>query len=193
MIDLLDDNCEQNIQAFVAFFQKNLPQEMQTPEAMKKVSLSVKRPLKPYLNLYFQSDKKPKEMQFSKPKMYPTFIDGNNYLWLLKPTGLNRGRGIQIFNSLDQLEKMINDFYDGFVEKSMAKIAEEMEKEKKMAEEKRLAEEKKALEETEKAQNEPEKKDLEEGTHQEQKVDESLQQKNQDKIPDKTSKQGIFP
>ena len=129
-------------------------------------------------------------MQFSKPKMYPTFIDGNNYLWLLKPTGLNRGRGIQIFNSLDQLEKMINDFYDGYVEKSMAKIAEEMEKEKQVAEEKRLAEEKKAQEEAEKIQKESETKDLNEGS-QEQKVEESNQQKNQDKLPEKSAKQSI--
>ena len=41
----------------------------------------------------------------------PSYYSSDNYLWLLKPTGLNRGRGIEIFNSLEQLEqKMLKHF-----------------------------------------------------------------------------------
>ena len=32
-----------------------------------------------------------------------------NNLWLLKVTNLNRGRGIYVFNSIDQLISLIND------------------------------------------------------------------------------------
>ena len=46
-------------------------------------------------------------------KMPKNFINGDNYLWLLKPTCLNRGRGIHIFNNLEQLEKIINDYNSG--------------------------------------------------------------------------------
>lgn len=47
--------------------------------------------------------------------MGETFIKGdNNYVWLLKPINLNRGRGIEVFNSLEQLEKFMNEFYEGF-------------------------------------------------------------------------------
>jgi len=31
-------------------------------------------------------------------------------MWLLKPTGLNRGRGIEIFDSLEELERILLDF-----------------------------------------------------------------------------------
>lgn len=33
---------------------------------------------------------------------------GKNF-WILKPTNLNRGRGIHIFNSLDQLKTLIQE------------------------------------------------------------------------------------
>ncbi len=45
--------------------------------------------------------------------------DNSSYLWLLKPTFLNRGRGIEIFNDLGQLEKFITDFYEGLEEKPL--------------------------------------------------------------------------
>lgn len=45
--------------------------------------------------------------------------DNSSYLWLLKPTFLNRGRGIEIFNELGQLEKLITDFYEGLEEKPL--------------------------------------------------------------------------
>jgi hypothetical protein len=47
--------------------------------------------------------------------MYPTFENGDSYVWLLKPTDLNRGRGIQLFNSLETLEKMLMEFKTGAV------------------------------------------------------------------------------
>lgn len=37
----------------------------------------------------------------SKPIMKPIYIKDDNYLWLLKPVGLNRGRGIYLFRSLE--------------------------------------------------------------------------------------------
>lgn len=40
------------------------------------------------------------------------------YVWLLKPVNLNRGRGIEVFSSLEQLEKLINEYYIGFPEKN---------------------------------------------------------------------------
>lgn len=42
-------------------------------------------------------------IKYSKPKLCKTFISERNssYLWFLKPTGLNRGRGIRIFSTLE--------------------------------------------------------------------------------------------
>jgi hypothetical protein len=47
--------------------------------------------------------------------MHPTFEDGDNYVWLLKPTDLNRGRGIQLFNNLENLEKLLMEFKNGAI------------------------------------------------------------------------------
>jgi hypothetical protein len=33
-------------------------------------------------------------------------------IWLLKPTGLNRGRGIHIFTSIDELKQILIENYD---------------------------------------------------------------------------------
>jgi hypothetical protein len=43
------------------------------------------------------------------PKMHNTFLDGSN-LWLLKPTELNRGRGISIFNKLSTFKTLMNGY-----------------------------------------------------------------------------------
>lgn len=36
----------------------------------------------------------------SRPVNNSCYYSENSYLWLLKPTGLNRGRGIEIFDSI---------------------------------------------------------------------------------------------
>lgn len=33
-------------------------------------------------------------------------------IWLLKPTGLNRGRGIHIFKNYDEMKQILKDTYD---------------------------------------------------------------------------------
>lgn len=33
-------------------------------------------------------------------------------IWLLKPTGLNRGRGIHIFQTLEELKQILIENYD---------------------------------------------------------------------------------
>ena len=34
-------------------------------------------------------------------------------LWLLKPTGLNRGRGIHVFDTIERLKKLLKECMDG--------------------------------------------------------------------------------
>ena len=49
----------------------------------------------------------------SKLKLPPSHYSGKN-LWFLKPIDLNRGQGLQIFSSIDQLKKQIKEMIDGF-------------------------------------------------------------------------------
>ena len=34
-------------------------------------------------------------------------------MWILKATGFNRGRGIHVFNKLDELKKLIKEYTEG--------------------------------------------------------------------------------
>jgi hypothetical protein len=40
-------------------------------------------------------------------------FDGRN-VWILKPTGFNRGRGIQIFDTMDSLNTLIADYKQAY-------------------------------------------------------------------------------
>ena len=42
-------------------------------------------------------------------------------MWLLKVTNLNRGRGIYVFNSIDQLISLINDCAEDLINCTIAK------------------------------------------------------------------------
>lgn len=54
-------------------------------------------------------------------------LDQHN-LWVCKPNDFNRGRGVHIFNNLEQLKKLINDYTVGveIVHLPTKKISEEM-------------------------------------------------------------------
>jgi len=47
---------------------------------------------------------------YLKPKMHSTFLKGFN-VWVIKPTGLNRGRGIEVFNTLESLNEIMNQYF----------------------------------------------------------------------------------
>ncbi len=54
-------------------------------------------------------------------------------MWLLKPTGLNRGRGIEIFDSLEELEKILLDYLTAMNRKKIKdKPSEKNEKNEKI-------------------------------------------------------------
>jgi len=38
-----------------------------------------------------------------------TMFAGQN-LWLVKPSDCNRGRGVQVFNNLEEIRKVLNDY-----------------------------------------------------------------------------------
>jgi len=53
--------------------------------------------------------------------MHESLTGSETYFWFLKPTGTNRGRGIYIFNTLEQLKKHILDFDVGIEEMPLKK------------------------------------------------------------------------
>jgi hypothetical protein len=96
IIDLYDDQFELNLNAFVKFFNHNLPKGKPTIE---KVSIALP---KSHTQSAYKGDKRSQGNFYTRPTLYPTFFSEKHYVWLLKPTFLNRGRGIHIFTSLNE-------------------------------------------------------------------------------------------
>jgi tubulin---tyrosine ligase len=57
------------------------------------------------------------------PNMPSSFVSGKN-LWLLKPPDLNRGRGIKLFNKLNDLENLMFEFYTSGLQDTFKKNKE---------------------------------------------------------------------
>jgi phosphoribosylamine-glycine ligase len=45
-------------------------------------------------------------------KLSPSYFQGHN-IWILKATGFNRGRGIHVFNKLEELNRLIKEYTEG--------------------------------------------------------------------------------
>mmetsp|Transcript_14249 Transcript_14249/g.13818 ORF Transcript_14249/g.13818 Transcript_14249/m.13818 type:complete len:116 (-) Transcript_14249:779-1126(-) len=60
------------------------------------------------------SDRKASHVQKNTYKLTDCSFDSKN-IWLLKPTGLNRGRGIHIFKSYEEFLKLLKDHYDIYI------------------------------------------------------------------------------
>ena len=61
------------------------------------------------------------------PPITKAFIEEEGeYLWIVKPTFLNRGRGIQVFSKLEALLRFLSENINGYVEKPLVKEEEEM-------------------------------------------------------------------
>lgn len=48
----------------------------------------------------------------AKMKVPSSHFLGHN-IWILKATGFNRGRGIHVFNKLEELQRLIKEYTDG--------------------------------------------------------------------------------
>ena len=48
----------------------------------------------------------------TKYTLNSNMFDGNNF-WLIKPTDYNRGRGVEVFNSLETFKKLILEYKQG--------------------------------------------------------------------------------
>lgn len=71
-------------------------------EAKAEILSTMNKNLSTHYNL---SEKKRK---YASVVMRETLFDGGN-IWLFKPNDMNRGRGVNLFNSVEQLKKLIVD------------------------------------------------------------------------------------
>lgn len=62
-----------------------------------------------------QPTKDKKNVLHCKPKLPDTHYSGNN-IWILKPTGFNRGRGVSVFDTLEKLKNLIRFYTEGVLD-----------------------------------------------------------------------------
>jgi len=116
-----DVHFERDLIAFSHFFRKNcgdpkalcfneFAQTKKTPPNVM-FTFDLKRKAKP-IHIPDKEFTEKKTSSYLQPKVFDSFFRGSN-LWLLKPTGYNRGVGIEIFNSLQALNKYLNEWLDG--------------------------------------------------------------------------------
>ncbi|CAK93638.1 unnamed protein product (macronuclear) [Paramecium tetraurelia] len=115
-IDFTDASVESNISAFYNFYNRNAPESKQLnkQDAQNKLN-EIKKKLR------IAPSREKKQLEF---QMRDTFT-GPDYLWLLKPTGLNRGRGIHVFQDIDNLVELLIDYQYGYHEKQMETYKDE--------------------------------------------------------------------
>ncbi|EAS01345.2 tubulin-tyrosine ligase family protein (macronuclear) [Tetrahymena thermophila SB210] len=125
LIDLNDDSCELQITKFANFFCKHHPKS-EFFENSKKMVAEFKKNIRQIFQSVNANYKKIKSNSYSKPILYPSFVNKEycQYIWLLKTTIYNRGRGIELFSSFDQLEKQIKIYSDGTLDRNLM-LAEE--------------------------------------------------------------------
>ncbi|KRX02454.1 hypothetical protein PPERSA_10071 [Pseudocohnilembus persalinus] len=127
ILDLQDQAAEFQLDKFCQFFLKYQPKKNQTEseqkENHKKIIYEIKKRMKPIMNST-GSEKSQKNSQFTKPKMNPSWLAYERYLWLIKPVHLNRGQGIQIFKNINEFENMMYEYvdYDKPIESTEKKI-----------------------------------------------------------------------
>jgi hypothetical protein len=73
------------------------------PQALKDINSKLQR-------ITFSRDRR--AITHCKAKIAATHFAGKN-LWILKPTGFNRGRGVSVFDSMDKLRCLLKSYSEG--------------------------------------------------------------------------------
>ena len=119
----MDDegNFDTDMQRFARFFIKHCPNQSLYP----KPDPNDKRNADVWYNFDYRKKGKynPPHLDadnktlspYLQPKMSKTFSNGIT-TWVLKPTGLNRGRGIELFNSLESLNELMIQYFSRVTE-----------------------------------------------------------------------------
>jgi hypothetical protein len=106
LIDLDDKGLDFDLQEFIKCYCQFMPSTDDSTQAANKLGSLHKSPLS------FSSSVKISPFKSSSLvknlKIHDTFYHGSN-LWLLKPVDYNRGRGIELFNTLDGLKTLLTN------------------------------------------------------------------------------------
>lgn len=111
VIDLTTGEEDLALHGFIKFYNRNLPEGHPGPR-VHSILLPRSR-YTPYQSAQ-QLHKRSQGNFYCKPTCPKSFFGNSTaYLWILKPTFMNRGRGVSLFSSLSEFEKLIWKYYEG--------------------------------------------------------------------------------
>ena len=108
IIDINSQNFEYKIQEFLSFYQNNKP----STQIFMQNSICIK-------NRIAREKKIGSSNQYKNVKLKNSMVQDDKFLWILKATGFNRGNGIHVFKNIEQLELILNKYYDQYQNKNM--------------------------------------------------------------------------
>lgn len=98
IIDLTTGEEDMALHGFLKFYNRNIPEGFKGEKVQSILLPKIKNI--PYLSAQ-QLRKKSQGNFYCKPVCPKTFFGKtNSYLWILKPTFMNRGRGVSLFSNL---------------------------------------------------------------------------------------------
>lgn len=130
IVDFTEDTCDVALNSFLKGFESDMPAHIKAriPSNQLNKPAEIRRLLKVFQAAHGTSPVSEKlTLNWTKWNLSETFLDSeqSTFMWLLKPTFLNRGRGIHVFNNLTTLERLISEYAEGFEEKSLKKPKED--------------------------------------------------------------------
>ncbi|CAD8203663.1 unnamed protein product [Paramecium octaurelia] len=109
VLDFNDESIDSQFTQFIKFFDKFAPKDKKIEQLPKKLQEYKKK-------LKIQSTPLLDKKLHSIPQKVPKCQEGDQYLWLLKPTFLNRGRGIHVVNDIEAIIQLISELQLGSAE-----------------------------------------------------------------------------
>ncbi|CAD8060286.1 unnamed protein product [Paramecium sonneborni] len=103
IINFKSSDWMKDVQQFTEFYCNNNP----LPQTSLKTKLDFD---------FYVSNLAPNKINYNGIKTYKmaeTLTNKNQYLWLLKPSDWNRGEGVHVFNTLEEVEGLIKSYYNG--------------------------------------------------------------------------------
>ena len=99
------------LHGFLKFYNRNIPEGYSGQKVQSILLPKIKNI--PYFSAQ-QLRKRSQGTFYCKPTCPKTFFGKtNSYLWILKPTFMNRGRGVALFDNLSEFQKLIWQYYQG--------------------------------------------------------------------------------
>ncbi|CAD8210274.1 unnamed protein product [Paramecium octaurelia] len=105
VLDFTTEKADIWLLQFLQYYENNAPQSIKLHDSQNKFYL-----IRRQLNTYMQITDK--IISISKSKI-PSTYHGHEYLWILKPTQYNRGRGIHVIKDLDQMTHLLDQYISG--------------------------------------------------------------------------------